>query len=225
MKTISDITGYTIIKCKNKETTEPLKKLHYELNDILYKHNKRYAFPIFIIDAYKDIIQYETQISQLILKDNYKPKQQEILQHIEIIKTKLIEEYKSIDGNKWKDNKLPSSQKPLQNDIYKTCDTLCNFTRLSTRKLPFQNENPSSYPKTTTDVILDDVYKWINYFKFAKMVEEQINNIIPITANEIAKTSFQVHLIDNYKNLLNFNKKQYTKFKTIFAPLFTEYSY
>lgn len=75
MRRIEEILNLKSISCKNKETSDELKELHYKANQILFKYIKRYAFKDYTEQLEKELTDIFIEInkcSQLNWKQNQK---------------------------------------------------------------------------------------------------------------------------------------------------------
>ena len=75
MKRIEELINLKSISCKNKETSDELKELHYKANQILFRYIKRYAFKDYTEQLEKELTDIFIEInkcSHLNWKQNQK---------------------------------------------------------------------------------------------------------------------------------------------------------
>ena len=159
MKRFKEI-GVTVLKdFKVKENSEEMKKLLYEINDILYKKQQQYALYTTANRLRNILIQYGVQIKGLELKkDSFKQKQNEILQKLRTICTNLntyILDYQETDESEI--NASHSLQK------YQLGKYIKNKDKLTTEEiLTLLNENKELYEDLKEDRVLQSFTKMQN---------------------------------------------------------------
>lgn len=159
MKRFKEI-GVTVLKdFKVKENSEEMKKLLYEINDILYKKQQQYALYTTANRLMNILIQYGVQIKGLELKKNsFKQKQNEILQKLRTICTNLntyILDYQETDESEI--NASHSLQK------YQLGKYIKNKDKLSKEEiLTLLNENKELYGDLKEDTVLQSFTKMQN---------------------------------------------------------------
>lgn len=159
MKRFKEI-GVTVLKdFKVKENSEEMKKLLYEINDILYKKQQQYALYTTANRLRDILIQYGVQIKGLELKkDSFKQKQNEILQKLRTICTNLntyILDYQETDESEI--NASHSLQK------YQLGKYINNKDKLTTEEiLALLNENKELYGDLKEDRVLQSFTKMQN---------------------------------------------------------------
>lgn len=99
IKTGKEIWG-DFIKTSDNTTSERIKKLHYDINQVLYVNNRRYISPqsaTRILDLLK---KYGVALKELNVDGKYKKKKEEILAQLRDICNNLIKYRKTFIWNK-----------------------------------------------------------------------------------------------------------------------------
>ena len=79
MKKFNQIENFKTISCEAKVSTDELKALHYQANDIIFSYNMQFAFPKNVEQAIKQLTEVFVKIKDLDVKDAAKDKKNEIL--------------------------------------------------------------------------------------------------------------------------------------------------
>lgn len=128
MKRIEDILQTTCIKCENKTTSDKLKQLHYQINDVLFKYKKRYAFKYYVDNLYKELLPLFKELKDLDVPQTSIPKKEEILSIGRYI-FKILKNYTEDNSNI--ESAIENSLKYEMSNFVKT--------KANLYKLPIQN--------------------------------------------------------------------------------------
>ena len=79
MKKFNEVKNFTSIRCEAKVSTDELKVLHYQANDIIFSYNMQFAFPKNVEQAIKQLTEVFVKIKNLEVKDSALDKKKEIL--------------------------------------------------------------------------------------------------------------------------------------------------
>lgn len=79
MKKFNEVKNFTSIRCEAKVSTDELKALHYQANDIIFSYNMQFAFPKNVEQAIKQLTEVFVKIKNLEVKDSALDKKKEIL--------------------------------------------------------------------------------------------------------------------------------------------------
>lgn len=91
--------GIKPIKCKNREGTEDIRKIHMEINNLLYENSGKYINHQLALDIYEELCKKGLELKSLNVPERAKAKQTELLDKLrDIIKT--LKPYKEI-GDDW----------------------------------------------------------------------------------------------------------------------------
>lgn len=71
--------GIKVIKCENREGTDKLKALHYQINDILYKNTGKYIDQKLAYSLYTDLCGLGVQLDELEVPERAREKKKELL--------------------------------------------------------------------------------------------------------------------------------------------------
>lgn len=81
--------GVSVIKCQNREGTEQLKKLHYDVNDILFKWRGKYMFQADAEQVFTELCNAGKEINALVVPEKAAAKKMELLTALRNICTTL----------------------------------------------------------------------------------------------------------------------------------------
>ena len=79
MKKFNQIENFKTISCVAKVSTDELKELHYQANDVIFSYNMQFAFPKNVEQAIKQLTEVFVKIKNLEVKDSALDKKNEIL--------------------------------------------------------------------------------------------------------------------------------------------------
>lgn len=157
--------GLSPIKTENKEGTDKLKEIHYQINDVLYKNSGKYIFQHHAERLYDQLCDYGKRLASLEVPDRAAQKKSELLSKLRTICNSL---------------KVYKKQTQTSEDV-KEMQSAVNWLlhRFIEAKDNITDEQALELLKETKE-LSDAVYPWEEELKLANLVKmnRQLINLI-----------------------------------------------
>ena len=115
---------FKFIKTKATATTDKLKAIQYEVNQIVYDNNKRYISPTMAERLKKQLVEYGKSLKELNVGDKYKAKKDEMLDQLRTLCKQLNEYVKTFQWEKADAEQVDRTMKYQLREYLKNKETL-----------------------------------------------------------------------------------------------------
>lgn len=116
--------GFKFIKTKATATTDKLKTIQYEVNQIVYDNNKRYISPTMGERLKKQLVEYGKSLKELNVGEKYKAKKDEMLDQLRTLCKQLNEYIKTFQWEKMDAAQVERTMKYQLREYLKNKETL-----------------------------------------------------------------------------------------------------
>lgn len=156
--------GIECIKTENKQGNDNIKRLHYDINDVLYQYNKAYIAPSIAERIIKQLTEYGKELKGVEVQGNEALKVNEILDALRQIISSLKLYVKQFE---WTSSDKEIVQKVINYCVYNFVEAkkgdMCDSQILKLLK---------KQKEVTEDYIIPSGFKGLNTQSFTDMNEE-----------------------------------------------------